>query len=241
MMRKRYINSLFARTPEQVKEEEELYVEAKRIEHDERRWRSARDELVRTVAMPRNDKRKTLGGADLSSSNAATDEQHPPHKRTAKNAAFDAQHYITRPSSSNALKSSSSTIPPFSRATKLAQKITPQRIKDYLHGMGLSDKLAYPTATNVAKYDGVKDATAQLLEIRRAHEKVAADLRAAKGLSNGTPGPADSQTAATATPASDRNTPTSTPATPVTPAPDNRMNMSTDSVEGNDPNKRRKL
>lgn len=237
MMRKQYLNSLFARTPQQIKEEEELYIEAKRIEQDERRWRSERDELVRTVSMSRNDKRRAVGSADLatSASLASTSSEEHPHKRIAKNAAFDTQHYITHPSSQLPLKSSSSTIPPFSRATKLAQKITPQRIKDSLKGMGLGDKLQYPTAANTSKYEGVKEAMAQLLEIQRAHERVAAELRIAKGINP----PADGQPSA-ATPASDHQTPTSAPAN-KTPAPENSMSMSTDSNDPNDPNKRRKL
>ncbi|TIB10384.1 hypothetical protein E3P77_02366 [Wallemia ichthyophaga] len=244
MMRKQYVNSLFARTPQQITEEEELYIEAKRIEQDERKWRCERDELVRTVSMSRNEKRKASGGADIATSTLApmsTSNEEQPHKRTAKSAAYDAQHYITRPSSHLPLKSSSN-IPPFSRATKLAQKITPQRIRECLQSMGLSDKLQYPTAANVAKYEGVKEATAQLQEIRRAHERVANELRLAKGISVS----ADERAAAStpvARAASEHPTPTSTPK-PTTPAPENSMGLSTDSSdpnESNDLNKRRKL
>lgn len=49
-MRKEYLRNLFDRTPEQIAEEEALYVEVKRLEADERRWAKDRDELLRTQA-----------------------------------------------------------------------------------------------------------------------------------------------------------------------------------------------
>lgn len=49
-MRKEYLRNLFDRTPEQIAEEEALYVEVKRLEADERRWAKDRDDLLRTQA-----------------------------------------------------------------------------------------------------------------------------------------------------------------------------------------------
>lgn len=48
--RKKYIVSLENRTPDQIAEEEALYVEIKRLEHNERRFTKERDELLRTIA-----------------------------------------------------------------------------------------------------------------------------------------------------------------------------------------------
>ena len=47
--RKRYVASLESRTPEQIAEEEALYIELKRLEQTERRFKKDRDELLRTI------------------------------------------------------------------------------------------------------------------------------------------------------------------------------------------------
>jgi len=47
--RKKYIDSLESRTPEQKAEEEALYIELKRLEQNERRFKRDREELLRTL------------------------------------------------------------------------------------------------------------------------------------------------------------------------------------------------
>ncbi|EIN10484.1 SWR1-complex protein 4 [Punctularia strigosozonata HHB-11173 SS5] len=47
--RKKYVASLESRTPEQIAEEEALFVEIKRLEQTERRFKKDRDELLRTL------------------------------------------------------------------------------------------------------------------------------------------------------------------------------------------------
>lgn len=49
MTRKKYVASLESRTPEQISEEEALYIEIKRLEQNERRFKRERDELLRTL------------------------------------------------------------------------------------------------------------------------------------------------------------------------------------------------
>lgn len=48
-MRKNYIASLEDRTPEEIAEEEALFVELKRLEQNERKFRKERDDLLRTM------------------------------------------------------------------------------------------------------------------------------------------------------------------------------------------------
>jgi len=48
--RKKYIASLESRTPEQLAEEEALYVEIKRLEQNERKFKRDRENLLRTIA-----------------------------------------------------------------------------------------------------------------------------------------------------------------------------------------------
>jgi DNA methyltransferase 1-associated protein 1 len=50
MTRKKYVASLEDRTPEQIAEEEALYIEIKRLEQNERKFKKDRDELLRTLA-----------------------------------------------------------------------------------------------------------------------------------------------------------------------------------------------
>ncbi|KAJ7284008.1 hypothetical protein C8J57DRAFT_1447932 [Mycena rebaudengoi] len=50
VMRKKYVASLENRTPEQIAEEEALYMEIKRLEQNERRFKRERDDLLRTLA-----------------------------------------------------------------------------------------------------------------------------------------------------------------------------------------------
>ena len=49
LTRKKYIASLENRTPEQIAEEESLFIEIKRLEQNERRFRKEREELLRTL------------------------------------------------------------------------------------------------------------------------------------------------------------------------------------------------
>jgi DNA methyltransferase 1-associated protein 1 len=49
-MRKQYLTGLQNRTPEQIAEEEALYIEVKRLEQTERRFVKERDDLLRTLA-----------------------------------------------------------------------------------------------------------------------------------------------------------------------------------------------
>lgn len=50
MTRKRYIESLEQRTPEQIAEEEALYIEVRRLEQNERKFKRDRENLLRTLA-----------------------------------------------------------------------------------------------------------------------------------------------------------------------------------------------
>jgi DNA methyltransferase 1-associated protein 1 len=47
--RKKYVASLESRTPDQIAEEEALFIEIKRLEQTERRFKKERDELLRTL------------------------------------------------------------------------------------------------------------------------------------------------------------------------------------------------
>jgi DNA methyltransferase 1-associated protein 1 len=50
LTRKKYLLSLENRTPEQIAEEEALYIEIKRLEQSERKFKKEREALLRTLA-----------------------------------------------------------------------------------------------------------------------------------------------------------------------------------------------
>ena len=50
LTRKKYLLSLENRTPEQIAEEEALYIEIKRLEQNERKFKKEREALLRTLA-----------------------------------------------------------------------------------------------------------------------------------------------------------------------------------------------
>lgn len=50
ILRKKYVASLANRTPEQIQEEEALYIEIKRLDQNERQFKRDRENLLRTIA-----------------------------------------------------------------------------------------------------------------------------------------------------------------------------------------------
>lgn len=48
--RKEYVEQLFSRSPAQIVEEEAMYVEAKRMQANEKTWRTEREALIRTLS-----------------------------------------------------------------------------------------------------------------------------------------------------------------------------------------------
>ena len=123
--RKRAVEKLFSRTPEQLAEEEALYVEARRLEQNEAKFAKERDDLLRLLggweALP-NCSTRTIAaaGAGLLLTPGATESESDGKKRRKtdnsavsgsskndpKQALFDAQHFITRftPNAPNVLR-----------------------------------------------------------------------------------------------------------------------------------------
>ncbi|KAJ2931670.1 hypothetical protein H1R20_g5401, partial [Candolleomyces eurysporus] len=146
-MRKRYLVSLESRTADQLAEEEALYLEVRRLEQTERRFKREREDLLRTLAgmdsglpylvedngvplgifsEPRNlnKKRKTTVGQELDSpltpSGAGSSVSAIKRPQNTKSAAYDAQHCIIRtelPSSTSATKAAHQ--PAYIRSSKI--------------------------------------------------------------------------------------------------------------------------
>jgi len=120
--RKKYVASLGNRTQEQIVEEEALYIELKRLEQNERKFKKERDELLRTLLgiesgladvqidddglnTSQTDSRKkrkmaaepeTPVSAAASPSVISLNQPVPKKAQTAKSAAYDALHCIHR-------------------------------------------------------------------------------------------------------------------------------------------------
>ncbi|KAI0776145.1 hypothetical protein BD413DRAFT_526828 [Trametes elegans] len=151
VMRKQYVISLENRTPEQIAEEDALYLELERLKENERRFKKDRDELLRTLLgiesglpdIPVEEEGSTLQGTTTepkkkkkgvsgsvepqtpitpAASNVIALPQPQP-KKTAKSAAYDALHCIVRTDASQASTSSTKAAhsPVHLRSSKIPQ------------------------------------------------------------------------------------------------------------------------
>ncbi|TFK43717.1 hypothetical protein BDQ12DRAFT_675442 [Crucibulum laeve] len=204
LTRKKYLLSLENRTQEQIVEEEALYIEIKRLEQNERKFKKERDDLLRTLAgvdsglpdiieddgtplgITGDAKRKKKGGTAMDIDSPATPSvasiATPVVKRpqTARNAAYDAQHCIIRtdpPLTSSATKAAHQ--PAYLRSFKLPvpkAAIAP-KITQALAELGIShSRLVMPTKDNCVQLEALLDATTALVETKRLVDKVQADI-----------------------------------------------------------------
>ncbi|KAF8351581.1 hypothetical protein F5887DRAFT_1195820 [Amanita rubescens] len=197
LTRKKYLLSLENRTHEQTVEEEALYIEVRRLEQTERKFKKERDDLLRTLAgiesglpdiveeeppfsLMMDTKKKKKGGImdlDSPSMPSSISLGSPIVKRaqSAKNAAYDALHCIVRadpPMTASATKSAHT--PAYLRSFKLPtpkQAIAP-KVTQALAELGiLHTRLVMPTRDNCAQLE-------QLM--KRLVDKVDYDIKVLK-------------------------------------------------------------
>ncbi|TBU33025.1 hypothetical protein BD311DRAFT_749067 [Dichomitus squalens] len=149
-LRKQYVVSLVNRTPEQIAEEDALYLELERLKENERRFKKDRDELLRTLCgiesglpdiavdddglagttLDTKKKRKAVAGSvepqtpvTPSASSVIALPQPQPKKSSAKSAAYDALHCIVRTEVEQTAGSSTKAahVPVHLRTFKMAQ------------------------------------------------------------------------------------------------------------------------
>ena len=208
-MRKRYLVSLESRTSEQLAEEEALYLEVRRLEQTERRFKREREELMRTLAgmdsglphlvedngaplgiLPEsrssNKKRKPTG-MDTEPSTPSGPGSSPSVKRpqSTKSAAYDAQHCIIRTElSSNTPATKAAHQPAYARSSKipyLKNNAMQPKILQCFAEMGLSpSRLVMPTKENVQQLDGLLEAVTAMLDTKKHLDKVEYDIHVAK-------------------------------------------------------------
>ncbi|KAG6821560.1 hypothetical protein H0H93_000069 [Arthromyces matolae] len=206
LTRKKYILSLENRTPEQIAEEEALFIEVKRLEQNERRFKKERDELLRTLAgidsgLPDivedeglsnltidTKKRKRGSALDLdvpatpSALSASPVTKRPP---TARNAAFDAANCIIRTDPPATIPvTKAAHIPAYLRSYKLPapKSAAAPKITAALAELGINhNRLVMPTRDNITQLESLLETTAELIETKRLVDKVDYDIRIAKG------------------------------------------------------------
>ncbi|KAJ7572487.1 hypothetical protein C8J56DRAFT_989173, partial [Mycena floridula] len=176
-MRKRYLHTLARRESKQIEEEEEvLYIEIKRLEQTERRFKREREDLLRTIAgidsgLPDivEDAPMQNRGDDIPSTPSIS---APPFKRpqSAKSAAQDAIYCIIRtdpPATTPATKAAHQ--PAYLRTFKLPvpkAAIAPK----------VAQSLAELGVIHSRLNHSLLDATVALIETKKAADKVDFDI-----------------------------------------------------------------
>ncbi|KAF8076576.1 hypothetical protein FPV67DRAFT_1471976 [Lyophyllum atratum] len=205
LTRKKYIVSLENRTPEQIAEEEALFIEVKRLEQNERRFKKDREELLRTIAgidsglpdivedeglmsLAIDTKKRKRGSTlmEIDSPSTPAIPATPVIKRpqTAKNAAFDAANCIIRtdPPTTVPVTKAAHT-PAHLRSYKLPvpKAAVAPKITATLAELGVShSRLVMPTRDNIMQLEALLDATTTLVETKRVTDKVEYDIRIMK-------------------------------------------------------------
>ncbi|KAJ7584333.1 hypothetical protein C8J56DRAFT_950702 [Mycena floridula] len=200
-MRKRYLHTLAKRESKQIEEEEALYIEIKRLEQTERKFKREREDLLRTIAgidsglpdivedepiqnVPIDSLRKRKRGDDIPSTPSIS--APPPFKRpqSAKSAAQDAMHCIIRtdpPATTPATKAAHQPaylrtfkvpVPKAAIAPKVAQSLAELGV--------IHSRLVMPTRDNSMLLESLLDATVALIETKKAVDKVDFDIGVAK-------------------------------------------------------------
>ncbi|KAL0570098.1 swr complex subunit [Marasmius crinis-equi] len=200
-MRKLYLTSLDNRTPEQLAEEEALFIEIKRLEQNERKFKREREELLRVIAGVESglpdvaDDDPTISlSLDPKKRRKGMDLDVPPtpiltapvmkRPQTYKTAAYDAQHCIIRnePSSTTPATKAAHT-PSYMRSYKLPvpkAAIAP-RVTQTLGELGIQHtRLVMPTKENCALLESLLEATTALVETKKVVDKVEYDIKVLK-------------------------------------------------------------
>ncbi|KAI9000718.1 hypothetical protein BD414DRAFT_472532 [Trametes punicea] len=210
VMRKQYVISLENRTPEQIAEEDALYLELEKLKENERRFKKDREELLRTLlgiesglpdipvdeeglqGMSTDTKKKKKGIAGsvepqtpITPSTASTVPlAQPQPKKTAKSAAYDALHCIYRHGETQTSTSSKAPHSPVHlRSSKIPQlkQATAQRIAQVLNEVGVvHNRLVMPTRDNIARLEAVIHDAGIVVEKKKALDKVEQDLKTVK-------------------------------------------------------------
>ncbi|WWC92407.1 uncharacterized protein L201_007364 [Kwoniella dendrophila CBS 6074] len=185
--RKQYASELFHLTAAEIAEEEALYIEIKRMEQNERRYRADRDDLMRTVMG------LDSGLVEFDQSNV--EAIFGVDKSAKEQAAFDLQHCIynippppTNPHSSHLASKHPVHQQVHMRSLKipLPKPNASIRITELLNELGISaHKLVMPTRANIEMFDNLLQAAGALIDMKRQVDRVEQELRTVKAQKEG--------------------------------------------------------
>ncbi|KAG1752622.1 uncharacterized protein EDB91DRAFT_1103565 [Suillus paluster] len=203
-MRKDYIASLEDRTPEEIAEEEALFIELKRLEQNERKFKKERDELLRTLlgidsGLPdivveedgpsalsaEGFKKRKKNGNEIeipSTPSNIISLGPPPPKRaqSAKSVAYDAQHCIIRvePPASSTTKVTHAPVHLRSFKLPAPKAAIAPKVTQALAELGINHtRLVMPTRENCAQLDSLIEATTSLIDTKKIVDRVEQDIR----------------------------------------------------------------
>ncbi|KAF8311157.1 hypothetical protein DL93DRAFT_2083603 [Clavulina sp. PMI_390] len=193
-MRKEYLRNLFNRTPEQIAEEEALYVEVKRLEANEKRWAKERDELLRTQLgvesglSTLNTNWDVISGSNVLPASAlgglgggGRAIKGMKREGTAelssiprKDRAYDITHCITR-TDNLPTNTKSGTQAAHFRSTRvpIPKQASAAKITAILAENGISvSRLVMPTRPNVERLEMLQQAANMLFEVKKNLDRV---------------------------------------------------------------------
>ncbi|RXK41024.1 hypothetical protein M231_01655 [Tremella mesenterica] len=205
--RKQYASELFHLTAREIAEEEALYVEVKRMEQVQKRYRSDRDQLLRSIigvesglvnvdhetadgGLPFDRKRKRRpegaeGGED------SVNQDGKKSKATAHDGVrciYRVSNPESNPGSTPSATKHATHNPVFLRSTKLPvpKANATIRITEILTELGVStQKLVMPTRTNIEMLEAVFNAAAGVIEMKRQVDRVEQELRTLRAQKEG--------------------------------------------------------
>ncbi|KAK1923209.1 hypothetical protein DB88DRAFT_494255 [Papiliotrema laurentii] len=205
--RKQYASELFHLTAAEIAEEEALYVEIKRLEQTERRYRADRDVLMRSVlgldsGLVNTDSANIDSVLGMTKKRKRPEDELPPTPVVPKEtAAFDAARCIVRapqptaPNSSHLAAKHPIHQPACLRSTKLPvpKSTYVVRVTEVLTELGVnSHKLVMPTRSNIEEFDGLLNAVSALVDMKRQVDRVSQEVRLLRAQKEGyIPPPAD--------------------------------------------------
>ncbi|GAA5866151.1 hypothetical protein JCM3774_004099 [Rhodotorula dairenensis] len=208
--RKNYLRSLLSRTPAQIAEEDFLYVESRRIEQNYHKIASERAELLhllggregvgivgsgvqlgvgggaRGISQSAKDaekRKKGPGWEMVAGVNALPEGWAGEGSKRRITAAEDAALCIERHPIPTGIAPKASGAPPsVTRSGRLApvKSGLAAKVTAALAETGLSTSLIMPTKGNIAKLDDLQAALSQMLELKKAIDRVQGEIRVHK-------------------------------------------------------------
>ncbi|BGP52924.1 hypothetical protein JCM8202_004005 [Rhodotorula sphaerocarpa] len=205
--RKAYLRSLLFRTPAQIAEEDFLYIESRRIEQNYHKIASERAELLHLLggreglgiagssvqlgvgggakglsqgAKDADKKRKGPGWEMVAGVNALPEGWAGEGSKRKNTPAEDAALCIERHPIPNGIIPKSSQAPAVAfRSSRIApvKSGLANKVSAALAETGISTTLIMPTKTNVSKLDNLQASLAQMLELKRAVDRVQGEIR----------------------------------------------------------------